>query len=117
MLYTLSSPTADVAGFVELDVYPDTVSGDTGRRVSRIATLDGGVTVIDGGFTVGDSNLELTWPPKSKAYEDNIIRMVATYQELNVGTPSGVLLAVPETYKPGADKSSLRLLVIRKVSS
>lgn len=54
MLATLSTTTADAAGYVELDATWESTGGDVSRRVNRIATLDGGVVISDGGFSEGD---------------------------------------------------------------
>lgn len=117
MLNIVSSTVADPAGYVELDVRDDSTAGETRRRVSRIATLDGGVVVNDGGHSAGDRIIELTWASRSQAADDGIDRLVQTYTRVIVVTRAGVFLAAPEAFTPGAEESKLRLLVISKLSS
>jgi hypothetical protein len=117
MLNTISTTTADAAGYVELDVLPDSSEGDILRRVNRVATLDGGVVVNDNGYSEADRTLELAWQPLTVAQEASVVRLLQSYARLQVSTRSGVFLAAPETYSPGADESTLRLLVIEKLSA
>jgi hypothetical protein len=117
MLTCLSTLTFDLDGFIEVSTSDKMTSGDTRRRVNRIATLDGGVAVNDFGFTDADRTINMIWQPVSRAVEDAIDRLVQTYDRLHVSTRAGVFLAAPETYTPGAAESRLRLLVIEKVSA
>ena len=61
MLRTLSSPSADYAGHVQIDIRPVIESGTVARRVSRIATLDGSAVVNDGGYSDTDRTIDLRW--------------------------------------------------------
>lgn len=117
MLNTISTTTWDITGFVELDVFPRNTSGETRRRVNRIATLDGGAVFNDFGHSEADRVIELTWRPTTRATEDAIDRMVQVYEQLQIATRAGVFLAAPEVYRPGADESTLRLLVVEKLSA
>jgi hypothetical protein len=115
-LATLSTTTFDTAGYIELPVNGDPVDGETRRRVSRIATLDGGAVVNDGGYAEADRILELTWPAVSAAREAAVRRLVELYPQVQVATRTGVYLTALEAYTPGADESTLRALVLRKLS-
>jgi len=117
MLACLSTLTFDLDGFVELEVSDRMTSGDTRRRVNRIATLDGGVAVNDFGFTDADRTIDVVWQPKTVALERAVDRLVQLYDRIRVATRSGVFLAAPEAYTPGAAESRLRLLVISKLSA
>jgi hypothetical protein len=117
MLACLSSLTFDLDGFIEIKASDRMTSGDTRRRVNRIATLDGGVAVNDFGFTDADRTINMVWQPTSRAIEDAVDRMVQLYDRVHVSTRAGVFLAAPETYTPGAAESRLRLLVIEKLSA
>lgn len=116
MLVVLSSVTWDPEAYVELDVAEEQQPADTVRRVTREATLDGGVVLIDQGFTHGDRTIELSWVPRSAAQEELVTSMVRDYQRLNVSMTDGVYEVAPERYTPGADQSQLRLLVVAKRS-
>ena len=79
--------------------------------------LDGGAALNDFGFTDADRTLVLRWAPVSRQQHEDIERLVQTYPLLQVALTSGVYLAAPETYQPGAEESSLRLLVTSKLST
>jgi hypothetical protein len=113
----ISTPTFDVAGDIELDVNPDTDFLEISRRVSRIATVDGGVAINDGGYSDGDILFDYTWRTVSKAHNDSIARIVKLYPTVKLSTIDGVFLAAPSTFTPGVTESTLQLLSIRKLSS
>lgn len=117
MLATLSTTIYDFSGFVEIDLLPDYTDGEVRRRVNRVATLDGEAVINDGGFSDADRTLDLRWKSYSATEEANIERLVRTFGSLVVSTRSGVFLASPEFYTPRADESTLRLLVLSKLSA
>jgi hypothetical protein len=117
MRCTLSTPTFDLDGFVELQLSSPAEPSETRRRVNRIATLDGGAVLNDFGFTDADRTLLLSWQPTGRQEHLDIERLVQTYAQLQVAITSGVYLAAPEVYQQGDDESTLRLLVIRKLSA
>lgn len=116
-LNTLSTPTFDTLGFIELQTVANQVDGDTRRRVSRIATLDGGAVVTDGGYSDSDRVLELAWVPDNAQREAAVRRLVELYQQAQIATRTGVYLVALESYTPGVEESTLRALVIRKLST
>lgn len=116
MLGAVFSETADVVGFVWLNLKNNTTAGESRRRVERRQTIDNGVTIIDSGYTEGDRTLDIRWVPTSEEVEATIARLVRTYTRICVSLPAGVFLGVPEVYTPGADESALRVLVLSKLS-
>ncbi len=117
MLCTVSTPSFDLDGFVTLRLVSPAEPSETRRRVNRIATLEGGVALNDFGFTDADRTLALVWTPESRQQHEAIERLVQTYPQLHVATASGVYLAAPEFYQQGNEESTLRLLVIAKLSA
>ena len=117
MLNTISTPTFDPDGFIELLVRNDTTAGEVRRRTSRVATLDGGAVINDFGYTEADRTITLRWQFSSKDIEADVDRLVRLYDRLQVATSQGVFLAAPEVYIPGVNESTLRLLVLSKLSS
>ena len=118
MLNTLSTQVFDVAGYVEIDVTPDTTPGASARRMNRVATLDGGSVVNDGGFTEADRIIELAWvTADSSTLGSAVDRLVQFYTRLQISTSSGVFTVAPEVYTPGVKESKLRLLVLAKLSA
>lgn len=117
MLNIISTPTFDPDGFVELTVRNDTTAGEVRRRSNRVATLDGGAVINDFGYTDSDRTITLRWAFVDAATEVEVDRLVRTYDRLQVATRAGVFLAAPEVYIPGINESTLRLLVLSKLSS
>lgn len=118
MLATLSTRDFDPAGYVQLRVsFVSALGGERARRVGRVATLDGGVALNDFGYTDGDRTIDLRWKPVSDAQERAVERLLRTYPTLCVALPDGAFLAAPERYTPGADESTLRLLVVSRLSA
>lgn len=114
-LYTLAAQTFDPLGFVEIAATPETTTGEARRRVSRIATLDGGVVVNDAGFSDGDRTIDVAWE-SAPSIDAAVARMLALYDRATLSTPAGVFTVALEAYTPGGAVSSLRALVIAKQS-
>lgn len=117
MLVTLSAPTWDPSGYVEIHALDSQTRGETVRRVERRPTIDGGSVVVDQGSTDADRTLDLRWQPVSKAQEETIEEMVQLYTRLKISINGAVYETAPESYTPGDAESSLRLLVVSKLSA
>jgi hypothetical protein len=116
VLATLSAPTFDLSGYVEIDVLPEASFTDAPRRVNRVKTLDGGAVINDGGFSDADRTITLRWRPTSETQESAVERMLRLYSLITVSVRAGVFEAAPELYSPGPNESTLRLLVLSKLS-
>lgn len=116
MQATLSPLTFDPAGPVVLDVLPGQTVGESRRRMNRIATLDGGAVFNDFGFSEADRTIQLRWQVCSAAQEAAVARLVQLYARVHVATAQGFYLAALEVYVPGAQESSLSLLVVDKLA-
>ena len=117
MRVMLTTTTYDLLGAVTLDCLPDQTSGEMRRRVSRVATLDGGAVVNDGGYTDADRTIQLRWRPRGATQESAVARLVELYSFLRVSTRDGVFLAAIEAYTPGGAECTLSLLVTEKLSA
>jgi len=113
---TLSTVDFDPAGFIEIDATPDTNEGEAKRRVTRSPTLDGGAAFNDFGFSEADRTITVKWTPV-QAVDDGVARLLQLHSRVIVSVGTGVYLAAPETYRPGVDQSTLRLLVASKLSA
>lgn len=116
MRVVLSSLTFDPLGSIALDVAPGQTFGEARRRMNRIATLDGGAVFNDFGFAEADRTIILTWPVRSAALEAAVARLVELYARVHLATPRGLFLAALEVYTPGAQESTLSLLVAEKLA-
>ena len=118
MLITLTTPTYDLDGYAEIDALPGSTDlGEVRRRLSRVATLDGGAVFNDGGSSEADRSISLRWTPADAATEATIARMVRLYQRLRISCTEGVFDAAPESYKSTQNVSSLTLLVAEKLNT
>ncbi|MEN6375577.1 MAG: hypothetical protein ABFD75_12485 [Smithella sp.] len=68
---------------------------DLQRRMSRTATLDGGVSVYDTGYAVGDRDITLRVPNAPKETIDFLTYLVKTYNEITVTTSESAFIGVP----------------------
>lgn len=116
MLAILTAPTYDPLGSVQLHVLPSSDHHERRRRISRVATLDGGAAFNDGGYAPADITVTLTWPVRSAATEAAVLRLVELHGRLLLSMPGVLYLAAPEAYTPGPATSSLTLLVERQLA-
>lgn len=107
----LTAVNFDLLGVVDLVCKPDQDSGDVGRRVSRVATLDGGAAFNDFGFAEADRTIELRWMPTGAEQMELVQRLVRLHGRVRVALADGLWLAAPERVVPGARECRLTLLV------
>lgn len=117
MRVVLSSTVFDPLCPVELDALDTSERGERSRRVTRVATLDGGAVFNDFGFSDADRTMRIVWRPTGKAQEAAVARLVQTYSRITVATPDGLFLAAPQILTPGDSTLTLTLLVERKLST
>ena len=116
-MIVISSPTFDLDGSVAINPIPGADIGETRRRVSRAATLDGGVAISDKGFSEGDRTLIYAWKSVSKDHNALVERIVRLYPRVYVSTEFGVYEAAPQVFEPSPSECTLTLLAIEKVSA
>lgn len=116
MLAILSTPTFDPLGHIQLDVLPASMFDDKRRRVNRIATLDGGAVFNDFGFSHADRTIDLRWVPTDRDTEAAVARVTEFYSTLTLSFDGSAYTVAPELFTPGADQSTLRLLVVAQLA-
>ncbi len=117
MLIVLSTPTFDPDGVIELQALDSTVGSPVRRRMNRVPTIDGGAVFNDFGVSDADLTINISWPATSRSTDEAVSRLVSLYASLIVATRDGVFLAAPDVFTPGADESSLTLLVAERLSA
>lgn len=117
MRASLTATTYDLEGALVLDLLPETDWGETRRRVSRVATLDGGVAVNDYGSAAGDRTITLAWTLDTPADEAAIDWIVSTHQTLTLCCYLGALRVAPDSLKCANGRATLVLLVLEKLSA
>ena len=117
MLVHISAPLFDPAGVISLDIdEKESNFGDSSRRVTRIATLDGGAVFNDFGFSHSDKTVTLVHAVKTKAEALSVEQLVSVYSLLNVSLPNGFYSVAPESYVLTQETGTLTLLVKSKLS-
>lgn len=92
----ISTLTADPLGSFVLDVNESSSDIENyNRRVVRVATLDGGASIIDSGYTNADRTVSISFRDITKTAFDNVADVCQIH--------SSVLLFLPD----GAYKASL----------
>lgn len=86
---------AMVFGDDEIDAKYQLTNTDVKRRMSRTATLDGGVSVYDTGYAVGDRDITVRVPAASREKVDFMVYLAKTYNEVIVTTPESAFVGVP----------------------
>ena len=116
MRVTITAVEFDPLGRLTVDMLPDSDTRTLTRRVNRVATLDLGVAVNDRGFSHGDRTFDIRWITTAitKRTADYLTR---AHGRVRVATDDGVYDAYIESYTPGVRESSIRLLVVQRISA
>jgi len=114
MRIAISTLTADPLGSHVLTLQDSTKNklGDTARRVSRVATLDGGAALIDSGYSVADKTITLDLSWQDQEVIDDLRYLVSMYSTVLVFTEEGAYTAALERLTGGRTGGMLTLLVV-----
>lgn len=114
MIIYLCSRVFDPDGCLSINIDPDSELGNTTRRVNRVKTLDGGVSINDTGFSQGDRELKI----KAKLSNVEIAaiqRLQSLYPLLSISTKYGVFEGVINQISENAPQSHINFLVKGKL--
>lgn len=113
---SISAPTYDLQGNVMFRFDPDSeLVGET-RRVSRRATLDGGVAITDQGFSHGDRTFRIRKTNISRAVLERLRWLQRTYSTLNISVPDGAFRGVIQSLSVVEGELRLNILIKEKLS-
>ena len=101
---------ARIFGDDELDQQYVCTNRDLQRRMSRTATLDGGVSIYDTGYAVGDRDITVRVLNASREIIDFMTYLVQTYNEITVTTDESAFIGVPG--RAYVDSEAAAVLVI-----
>lgn len=87
--------------------------GESTRRATRTATLDGGALVYDTGFSASDRDIELTANGRHRAFFDRIVR---TYRLVRVCTVDGVFSAIPARFRMNGRDATITLQIVEQIA-
>lgn len=113
-MMTINAPIFDLDGSEIIEATPAPGLSALRRRVSRVATLDGGAAINDFGYSDADRTLNIEWQA-TREQADNIARMVKAYGRLIVSFRDGCFLGAPENFSPSEKTVSLSILIERRL--
>lgn len=118
-MIVLSAAEFDPQGVLILDPHrlgEGTEIESGGRRLSRTATLDGGVSVHDGGFSHGDRDLAIEIPLAAQAEIEAARRLGERYPRIHVSMRDGYYEGVLASWDYRAGTLTLTVRLIRRIS-
>lgn len=110
----ISTLTYDLNGALLLEVDPDSAAAPVQRRMTRIATMDGGAVVYDAGGGDADITLSLVLINLSQSELHALEKLVRFYSLLRVVLHNGVFIAAVEQWTRSGNGGTFRLLVINR---
>lgn len=114
-MISINAPVFDPDGSLTFQELGGDSDIDTAfRRVARVATLDGGVSIEDRGFSEGDRTFTVV-AQYSARLDASIKRMHRLYPFVNVTTREGTFRASIQTVISGPTDISLTLLIKDKI--
>ncbi len=112
MMIAIATLIIDPFGSQLLDLPPGAANlGDIARRVSRVATLDGGASILDGGYTVADRTISVDLFGQEKTTVDALKYLFQVHESLLVLTEDGAFKAAPERISISGNSARMSLLV------
>lgn len=115
-MITVTAQTFDLLGYLEFEPLSSSSNGNFTRRVSKVATLDGGVAVTDRGFSYGDITITYDYTPVSLEHDNIARRLVRLHPRVTVINEYGVFDAIPEAFNQSAEINTLTLSIVAKLS-
>jgi hypothetical protein len=114
-MISLSAPTYDTQGAL---ICPTgyAVLQSPSRRASRIATLDGGATLVDGGWSDADRTYKLTIPSATRAQRDSIIWLMTYHSTAILSCSDGCFSVLISALSYSNGKATLTAEVLEALS-
>lgn len=111
----LSTTTYDLSGALRIPARASNPYQGQ-RRGTVTATLDGGVSVYDTGYSVGDQTMTVIVRSPKIALLDSLQYLVAYYGQVQVACESGVFLAIP-SFALNLNLLTITLRLIRRLDT
>jgi len=112
----ITSKSYDILGHISFHPSLGNAPATFSRRVTRAATLDGGVAISDRGYSEGDATLVYRYKPVSREHDERAYRLLKLHPRVRVSNPDGLFEAVIESFEPSPSENTITLLVIEKLS-
>jgi hypothetical protein len=116
MIVQIASKLFDPVGVLVIETLSGTNDSPVSRRLSKVATLNGGVAVNDGGFSHGDREITFEYRAKNKNQDTIARRLVELHARVLVSTDEGVFDCVPLRFSPDTERRRFTFSVIEKVA-
>jgi len=115
-MISITTSTYDLSGQLIISEDPNSDLKSNIRRVSRIATLDGGCSITDQGFSHADRTLDIRQEGISQDDADRIWYLFRNYSLLRISTYDGVFLGAIQEVKINEGNLRAKILVKEKIS-
>lgn len=115
-MIAFATPTFDLNGSVTLKKTSKSDIETIERRVTRTATLDGGVEIADMGFTHGDRTLNIRARKESLETEAAIKYLLVNYPIVVCTTRDGVFHGAIERMNRNQGELNVTFLIQEKIS-
>lgn len=119
-MIAIMSVTYDPDGYwIFRDAQPDNDQGNRSgsRRVSRVATLDGGCSVYDTGYSDSDRTITIHQPSPSRACLEFAAHITSNCPYVIVSTPEGAFRGVPDNYRVVNSELKIDILITERLST
>ena len=116
MRASLAAPQFDLEGFVVLKPTGDSRLGDTTRRISRVATLDGGAVAVDYGFADADRTITVQASGVTGDEHAAILRLQQTVGMAVLCCESGCYYGAIQSLQQIANGLGITFLVTEKLA-
>jgi len=97
-LIGLAARTYDPEGTLQVPWRDGTQTESLSRRVNRVRTLDGGVSVSDRGHAPGDRTVVVSLQGQPLALVERARRMLRLHGNITVSMRDGCFTATPDSY-------------------
>lgn len=110
MIISLCSRVFDPVGDLVINIDASSEMSNTVRRVNRVKTLDGGVSINDTGFSESDREFKIK-AKLSQSEIDQISRLYQLYPLLSISTKTGVFEGVIDQISESPPVTNINFLV------
>jgi hypothetical protein len=115
-LISISPRLYDLQGGIIAKRQSDTNTDTVSRRVSRVATLDGGANFFDNGFSDADRDFSVVLHTPSAADVERAKEIVRNFSEVTVSTEEGCFLGTITRGAPSQANFTLSIFIKARLS-
>lgn len=116
MILNITTKTFDLQGLLQVKCDNESTFRDTKRRVSKVATLDGGVSLVDMGYTDSDMQFDIKSSNLLKDDVNKLTYLMTTYPRLHFATMDGYFEGVISNLKSDVTPVEFTILVKEKLA-